>query len=95
LTIGAPTSGILAEMYLQYIENTYIYHILQKHTITSYNRCVDDIIIFYDTIITNITHVLNKFNKINNNLKFTTEDENNTKNNFLHIKTNTENTKLN
>jgi hypothetical protein len=33
LAMGAPTSAILSEIYLQYIERTYIRQILQKHNI--------------------------------------------------------------
>jgi hypothetical protein len=36
LAMGAPSSAILAEIYLQYIESDYIYDILRKHKIIGY-----------------------------------------------------------
>jgi predicted cupin superfamily sugar epimerase len=73
LAMGAPTSAILSEIYLQYIEHTYIYHTLQKHNITSYHRYVDDILITYYSTKTNINNTLEEFNNINKTLKFTME----------------------
>jgi hypothetical protein len=58
LAMGAPTSAILSEIYLQYIEHTYIYHTLQKPNITNYHRYVDDILITYDSTKTNINNTL-------------------------------------
>jgi hypothetical protein len=75
LAMGAPTSAILSEAYLQYIEHTCIYNILQKHNIVSYHRYVDDILIIYDSTKTNINNTLVEFNGISKTLKFTIEKE--------------------
>jgi hypothetical protein len=89
--MGAPTSAIPSEIYLQYIEHThthkyiYIYHTLQKHNITSYHRYVDDILITYNSTKTNINNTLEEFNNINKTLKFTMEKEDDNKINFLDI----------
>jgi len=48
--MGAPTSSILSEIYLQYLENTEIFDILLKHHIIGYFRYVDDILIVYKKI---------------------------------------------
>jgi hypothetical protein len=85
LAMGAPTSAILSEIYLQYIEHSHIHHTLQKHNITSYHRYVDDILITYDSTKTNINSTLEEFNNINKTLKFTMEEEQGNKINFLDI----------
>jgi hypothetical protein len=49
LPMGAPTSPILAEIYMQYLEHNYIYDILIHHKIITYFRYVDDILIMYNS----------------------------------------------
>jgi hypothetical protein len=48
LAMGAPTSAILAEAYIQHMEHTQLYPILIKHQIMGYFRYVDDIRITYN-----------------------------------------------
>jgi hypothetical protein len=48
LAMGAPTSGILSEICLQYIEHTHVSKILQSHNIIGYYRYVDDVLIIYN-----------------------------------------------
>jgi hypothetical protein len=43
--MGAPTSAILAEVYVQYMEHKQLYPILRKVQIIGYYRYVDDIFI--------------------------------------------------
>jgi hypothetical protein len=76
LPMGAPTSAILSEIYLQYVEHSNILNILSKYHIDSYSRYVDDILIIYNKTKTNIEEVLGEFNKIHKNLQFTIEQEN-------------------
>jgi hypothetical protein len=52
--MGAPTSAILAEIFIQYLEHNNIIQILQKHQILDYYRYVDDILIMYNEERTNI-----------------------------------------
>jgi hypothetical protein len=85
LPLGAPTSSILSEIYLQHLEHNNIINILSKFHIINYNRYVDDIFILYDKNTTNIQDVINEFNKLHKNLQFTIEKENNKKLNFLDI----------
>jgi hypothetical protein len=54
LAMGAPTSAILAEVYIQNMEHTQIYHILKTQKIIAYFRYIDDILIIYDNKNTNI-----------------------------------------
>jgi hypothetical protein len=75
LAMGAPTSSILAETYIQHIEHTQIYPILIQQQIIAYFRYIDDILIIYDQNRTNIDHTLNKFNKLQQTIKFTIEEQ--------------------
>jgi hypothetical protein len=74
--MGAPTSSILSETYIQHIEHTQIYPILVQQQIIAYYRYVDDILIIYDQNETNIEHTLNEFNKLQQTIKFTIEKNN-------------------
>jgi hypothetical protein len=93
LPMGAPTSAILSEIYLQYVEHN-ILNILSKYHKDSYSRYVDDILIIYNKMKTNIEEVLGEFNKIHKNLQFTVEQENSNTRNYLDISTLRKNDKL-
>jgi hypothetical protein len=71
--MGAPTSSILSEVYLQYKENTKIYDLLIKHKIIGYFRYVDDILLMYKEESTNIYKMLDDYNNLAPTLKFTIE----------------------
>jgi hypothetical protein len=73
--MGAPTSTIFSEIYLQYIEHMFIYDILIQNNIRGYFRYVDDILLIYDVELTDIHTVLNQFNTAAPNLTFTLEEE--------------------
>jgi hypothetical protein len=47
LAMGAPTSPILSEFYLQILENSKMYTLLLDHNTSGYFRYVDDIILIY------------------------------------------------
>jgi hypothetical protein len=85
LAMGAPTSSVFSEIYLQYIENKKLYDILIEHHIQGYFRYVDGILIVYNENKTNIHNVLDAFNNTVPNLKFTLEEEVNNKINFLDV----------
>jgi hypothetical protein len=85
LAMGAPTSSILSEIYLQYIEHTKIFEILIHHNILGYFRYVDDILIEFNSKSTDIHEVFNSFNSLSSTLKFTMESETDNKINFLDI----------
>lgn len=59
--MGAPTSALLAEIFLQFPEHNQIFHILCKHKIIGYFRCID-ILITYDNQVQQIQNTLNDFN---------------------------------
>jgi hypothetical protein len=85
LAMGASTSAIFSEIYLQYMEHTTLAEILIKHNIQGYFRYVDDILLIYDITTTDINSVLNQFNSVVPDLKFTLENETNGQLNFLDI----------
>jgi hypothetical protein len=83
--MGAPTSSILSEIFLQFLEHSKICKILIENKIIAYFRYVDDILIIYDTHKTNIANVLDMFNNLHPKIKFTSELELDHKINFLDI----------
>jgi hypothetical protein len=85
LAMGAPTSSIFSEIYLQYMGNTLIYDVLQKTRIEGYFRYVDDILIVYNVNLTNINEIHNRFNSISPDLNFTLELEQDDGLNFLDL----------
>ena len=85
LAMGAPTSSILSEIYLQYMEYTEIYNILKQHNIIGYFRYVDNILMVYIDKDTNIQNVLEQFNNISPTLNFTVEQEVNNSIHYLDL----------
>jgi hypothetical protein len=77
--MGAPTSSLLSEVFLQNLEHKRICKIL---VVVAYFRYVDDILIVYDNQETDITHMLSLFNNLHPNLTFTMELEEDMKINF-------------
>jgi hypothetical protein len=75
LAMGALTSTIFSEIYLQHSENTNIFDILLVHRIMGYFRYVGDILIVYKNDTTNIYDVLNLFNNTMPSMKFSLEEE--------------------
>jgi hypothetical protein len=94
LAMGAPTSAILAKVYIQYIEHIKLYPILKKHQIIGYFRYVDDIFIIYNQNKTNIEETLTEFNKQTTSIKFTIEKEQKNSINFLDLSIHRKRTKL-
>ena len=85
LAIGAPTSSILSEFYLQHLENSKIYDILLNFNIVGYFRYVDDLLVIYSERKTDIEDLLYWFNNIAPKLNFTTEKETRGSTNFLDL----------
>jgi nucleoside-specific outer membrane channel protein Tsx len=83
--MGAPTSAILAEIFMQHHEHNHIVNILQKHNIIDYYRYVDDILIVYNEDNTNIDNTLIEFNSIHPNIQYTIEKQNSNILNYLDI----------
>jgi len=85
LAMGAPTTGIIAEFFLQNLENTHITQLSNKHKIIRYFRYVDHILIIYDPNHTDINSIHMDFNAFHLNMKFTAETEPNNSINYLNI----------
>jgi hypothetical protein len=83
--MGAPSSSIIAEIFLQSPEDTHRKHLSNKHKIARYFRYVDDILIIYNSNHTDVSNISNNFNTIHHNLKFTAEAESNNKISYLDI----------
>jgi hypothetical protein len=93
--MGAPTSAIIAETYLQHLEHNQVYNLLIKHQITGYFRYVDDILIIYDENKTHIDMMMMEFNAIHPTINFTKENESHSKLNFLDMTIHRKHNKLN
>jgi len=76
--MGSPLSGTIAEIYFQYVEETYIKQWWDKNEIKYYKRYVDDVLIIYNNQKIKGHIIEEKINKIYRNLEFkmTTEDNN-------------------
>ena len=85
LAMGAPSSSILSEIFLQHAEHSHLPRLTEKHRLVNYFRYVDDILLVYDSTHTDIKSILNDFNSIHPNLTFTDELEQDNKLNFLDI----------
>jgi len=83
--MGAPISSIFSEVYLESLQNKEVYYLLIKHNVTGYFRYVDDVLIIYDRSKPNIHDILDDFNKLAAELKFTLEKETNREINYLDI----------
>jgi hypothetical protein len=73
--MGTPTSSIISELYLQYIEHALLYDVLIQNHILGYFCYVDCVLIVYDATLTNIHTVLNIFNTAAAPLQFTIEEQ--------------------
>lgn len=85
LATGTPTSATLAEVNVQHLEHTFIADILNRHTITDYYRYVDDILIVDKEQKANIANMLEDFNAIHPELKFTMEQQTQNIINYLNL----------
>ena len=83
--MGAPSSGLIAEIFLQHLEHLHLPQLTQKHKIISYWRYVDDILITYDPSHTNIQAILQDFNSMHTSLQFTAETETDNSINYLDV----------
>jgi hypothetical protein len=83
--MGAPTSAILSEIYLQNLECTKIIKVLTDNNVLGYFRYVDDILIVYNDTSTDVQEVYRAFNSLTTTIRFTTENETDNKIKFLDI----------
>jgi hypothetical protein len=81
--MGSPISNTIAEIYLQFLEETYIKHWMETKEIIYYRRYVNDILIISDQNKTNEKTIINHMNNIDKHPEFKiTEEENKSINYF-------------
>lgn len=49
LTVGAPSSGLISELFLQQMGHLHLTHLLTKHKIVNYFRYIDDVLMIFDS----------------------------------------------
>jgi hypothetical protein len=87
LAMGAPSSSIISEIFLQHSEHTHLPLPTQKHKLINYVCYIDNILIVFDSHLTNLHSILWDFNSLHPNLHFTEEIEQNNSINYLDITT--------
>ena len=85
LAMGTPSLGLFAEIFLQHIEHLHLAHLAHKHSIMNYCRCVDGILLIFDSNRTNMQTILNDFNAMRPKLQITAEAERDRTLNCLYI----------
>ena len=88
IAMGSPISGTLAEMYLQYLEETHKKHYLENRDIIYYKSYVDDLLIIFDHRKTNENAIRNTINNIDEHLQFKISIEENKITNYLDLSIN-------
>ena len=64
LTMAAPSSSILSEIFIKHIEHTHLPRLTHKHKFINYFRYVDDILLICDASHTDIHTILDDFSSI-------------------------------
>lgn len=86
LAMGSPLSGLLADVYLNFYENTYLLNNnIYANKIIFYSRYVDDTFIIFDGTLRQVDSFKNFLNGINKNIQFTIETEHENTINFLDL----------
>ena len=85
LAVGAPTSVLIAEFFLQNLEKTHLTALADKHKIIKYLRYIDDFLLIYDSDHTDAQKILDNFNTMHPKLNFTAEAESDNKINYLDV----------
>jgi hypothetical protein len=85
VSMGSPISNTVAEIFLQYLENTHLKHVLESKHIVFYTRYVDDILIIYNTKYTTPETIHQHINKTRPNLQFTPSHEHNNSISYLDL----------
>lgn len=94
--MGSPLSSILAELFLNHIENKHLWSVNNKHKnkIVFYYRYVDDTIVLFNGNNRQLTLLKNYLNSLHPNLQFTLEEEKDDSINFLDLTITKHNNKL-
>jgi hypothetical protein len=85
IAMGSPISGIIAEIFLQFLENRHLNQLLDEKSIIFYTRYVDDIFVIYNTDRTTPKKIHDYLNNLHPNLEFTPTMEENNSISFLDL----------
>lgn len=75
LPMGSPLSGILANIFMDNLENIFLEKHLDSHHISVWERYVDDIFLMYDSNYVTAEEILERINNEHPNINFTMETE--------------------
>ena len=95
IAMGSPISSTLAEIYFQYLEETYVKHCLENKEITYYKRYVDDILIVFDKNKIDEDTIHNNINNADEQLEFKISREENETINYLDLSINSKTNNVN
>lgn len=85
LAMGAPTSAIISEIFLQDLDKKIVDIIKENDPFGSYYRYVDDTLYISQNKGQNIHKIIRNINKLHDNIKFKIEEEFENKLNFLDL----------
>ena len=85
VAMGSPLSDVMAEIFLQDLEDSRIKPLLESKCVTFYPRYVDDNIIIYDVTRTDSETIVQHANSMHSNLQLTPTLESNNQISFLDI----------
>jgi hypothetical protein len=83
--MGSPLSGVVAESFIQYLEQQVLKHAIESKTIIYYTRYVDNIFIIYDQCEITPELILEHFNKQHKAIEITITEENNKQISYLDL----------
>jgi hypothetical protein len=84
LTMGTPSSGLIAEFFLQHTKNVHLARLSRKHKINDF-RYADGILLIFDSNHADIQTIPTGFNVLHPNLQFTVEVERDNTINYLDV----------
>lgn len=94
LPMGSPLSGILANIYMDSLENQFLNNLQNRSAIESWDRFVDDIFLIYDLEYINAQQILDGINNLHPSVQFTKEEEIMSSLNHLDLTLNRHNNKI-
>jgi hypothetical protein len=84
--MGSPISSMLAEIFLQHLQEAHYPNFIKNRHIKYINQYVDDIFIIYDSPHATAEQIMDDHNKMHKNKKYTLEKEANQTLNYLDLK---------
>jgi hypothetical protein len=77
VAMGLPLAGTIAGIFLQYLENVHIKHLIESNILTFYTRYVDDILVIYDSTFTTPDSIHRYLGSIQQNIQLSITHETN------------------